>query len=287
MDSQLTDILFPDIEVTKTATASVNAGEPVEIEIQYENVGTAHAHMVVVKDMTAPEVAYVAGSAVPLPDSFFVFADNTTELKWDIGTVAPSAGGTITFTLRPSLLLAAPDILVNAVEVTYEDANGNVYPTEMDTALTDLTKVAPTEDVRTLGWWKNHWEDHIDAEIMAMIQATDDRYDLDSNGELSSSEVEAALQGTRPQERVSHLKSQLFATYLNLGTRGYNAGNTLPDSLKGKIAKLDLDFEIIRDAGVFAKTVLALPLDSSTDYLYVKAYTVLAQVNTHWVYTGD
>ena len=283
--SVVTDIQFPEIEVTKTATAAVNAGEAIAITLDYVNVGDADAVNVVLVDTLPAELAYVAASGLPAPDSAVVNADQTTTLTWSVGTVAPGGGGLITFAARPSLLLVAPDLLTNEVEVSFEDANGNVYPAAMDTADTALTEVPPTEDMHPLGWWKNH-QGGITDEILAMIQATDTRYDLDGDGHLNGAEGDAALQGTRPQDRVSHLRSQLFATYLNLATRAFNAGTVLPDSLDGKIAKLGLDFANVREAALFARDVLSLPLDASTDYLYVKAYTVLAEVNTNWVFAG-
>jgi uncharacterized repeat protein (TIGR01451 family) len=282
IDSVTTDILYPDIQVLKTATPTVNAGEVIEITIDYENVGTADAEDVVIVDTLPPEVFYMAGSASLVPDSVIVNLDDTTTLTWSLGTIAPSAGGTITFEGGTSLLLIAPDILENDVEVIFEDANDNAYSADT-TATTDLTQVTPTEDVRTLGWWKNKLSVVTD-EQLAMIQATDNRYDLDADGILSVSEADAALQGIRPQERVSHLRSQLFATYLNLATRAYNAGTTLSDTLDGKIAKLGLHFDNIQEGVLFAQDVLAMPLDSSTNFYYVKAFTVLAQMNTHWVF---
>ncbi|HEV8593982.1 MAG TPA: hypothetical protein VGR51_00435 [Thermoplasmata archaeon] len=279
----VTDIRFPDLEVTKTVTPSVNAGEPIAIDITYENVGDADAEDVVVADTLTAEVAYVAGSAIPPPTSVTLNGDGTTTIEWSVGTVAPGGGGTITVTARPSLLLVAPDVLVNLAPVAFEDANDNVYPAEVAVAATVLTEVTATEDVRPLGWWKNH-EGRITEEIRAMIQATDTRYDLDGNGVLSEEEAHAALQGDRPQDRISHLRSQLFATYLNLATRAYNAGTAIPDSLDGKIAMLGLDFANIREAAWFARDVLAMPLDAGTDYLYVKAFTALAEVNTQWAF---
>jgi uncharacterized repeat protein (TIGR01451 family) len=284
LDSAVTDILYPDIDVVKAMPASINAGETVDVEIVYENVGTSDAEGVVIVDTLPPEIFYVDGSASPAPDSVDVNLDGTTVLTWTIGTVAPGDGGTITFTAGTSLLLVAPDTFENTVDVTLEDTNGNPYTSD-GLASTDLTEVTPTEDVRTLGWWKNKLS-RATPEMLAMIQATDDRYDLDGDGVLTFDEADAALQGVRPQERVSHLRSQLFATFLNLASRAYNAGTPLSDSLDGKIAKLGLDFDIIRDPVLFAQDVLSLPLDKTTDYQYVKAFTVLAQVNTHWVFAG-
>jgi uncharacterized repeat protein (TIGR01451 family) len=282
MDSVTTDILYPDIQVIKTTTPSVNAGEIIEIAIDYENVGTADAEDVVIVDTLPPEVFYMAGSASSVPDSVIVNLDDTTTMTWSIGTVAPSDGGTITFDGGTSLLLIAPDILENAVEIAFEDANDNPYSADT-TASTDLTEVTPTEEVHTLGWWKNKLS-HATDEQLAMIQRTDNRYDLNTDGVLTFAEAEAALEGIRPRERVDHLRSQLFATYLNLATRAYNAGTVLSDTLDGKIAKLGLDFANIQEGVLFARDVLAMPLDKSTDFYYVKAFTVLAQMNTHWVF---
>jgi uncharacterized repeat protein (TIGR01451 family) len=53
-DSITTDILFPEMEMSKTATATVNAGEAITYTITYENVGDGDAANVVITD-TLPE----------------------------------------------------------------------------------------------------------------------------------------------------------------------------------------------------------------------------------------
>jgi hypothetical protein len=126
-----------------------------------------------------------------------------------------------------------------------------------------------------IGFWKNHTELWT-AEILARIQATDQRYDLDGNGALSVSEAATMFNagGTPPIV----LAQQLLADYFNLATRRINAG-ALIDSKRDQ--RLGLDN--VREASIYAQLTLGMPLTSATSARYSDSFTRarrLARIST-------
>jgi hypothetical protein len=138
-------------------------------------------------------------------------------------------------------------------------------------ASTSITEIPATLDPLTLGYWKAHPEEWI-AEILARIQATDQRFDRPgSAGILLPAEVQAAFAS---QGMPYILEQQLLATYFNLATRRLNAGTLIDSRLATRLGLAD-----VGGAAEYGIATLALPLNPSTSDRYSDAATVLDQIN--------
>jgi uncharacterized repeat protein (TIGR01451 family) len=118
-----TMIIYPVIDITKTAPATANTGEIFDYVITVENVGTANATNVIVTETYPAGINYVG--AVPAPTS----GNNV----WNLGTLAVGASVTITITVQ---VTATSGWLDNLVEADYENTEGITYPTVQATART-------------------------------------------------------------------------------------------------------------------------------------------------------
>jgi uncharacterized repeat protein (TIGR01451 family) len=271
-----TTVSAPQLEVTKTATGSVLAGEAVTYRVTIDNVGTAVARNVRVEDVLPADVYYSKAldvGAGPTPDSVTREPDGTTTLGWSVGTVGGGASATLEYTARPSLLFLAGESVANAVEVTYENSNGCTFDPEHAFASTTITVVDATRDPGTVGFWRNH-EDLWQGETLARVQATDQRWDSDGDGRLSSDEARAALLPGGDVEYV--LQKQLLATYFNLATRRINAGTGIDSRLTRRLGLAN-----VRDAAIYAKATLLLPATKEDRDRYSDATTVLDQTNNN------
>jgi len=281
IDSVTTDIQFPELEATKSATASVNAGEAITYSVSYENVGDGDAVGVAIMDTLPIDVYYSSGldlGSGPRPDTVSSNPDGTTTLTWQIGAVPAGSGPrSISYTARPSLLFLAGDAVSNEVALDFTDANGNDYPALSASAGTAITVVPPTQDPQGLGFWRTHPE-LSSTEIRARIQATDDRFDgadgTTPDGELSPTEVQAVLVPGGNMNKV--LEEQLLATYLNLATRRINAGTTI----SSRTARA-LGLGNVRDASLHAIDTLLLPVIPANRERYSDATRVLDEINNN------
>ena len=277
--SVTTDIQFPELEVSKSATGSVNAGEAITYIINYENVGDGDAAGVTITDTLPSDIYYSAAldlGAGPRPNTVSSHADGTTTLTWLIGAV-PAASGqqSIVFSARPSLLALSGQSVANGVTLDFTDANGNDYPAVSASGTTAITVVAPTSDPQGLGFWRAHPELWT-AEIRARIQATDDRYDgadgTSPDGLLSSAEVQAVLIPGGNMGKV--LEEELLATYFNLATRRINAGTGIASRTASR-----LHLGNVRAAAIFAMDTLLLPANSTNRTRYSDITRVLDDIN--------
>ncbi len=277
--SAATTVQAPKLTLTKTASNTANAGEALSYALTYENEGTAAATGVVITDVLPAEVYYSSAldtGTSPKPSSVVTNANGTTTLTWNVGALAASSGPvTISYTARSSLLVLGETALQNGAGITYTNANGCSYSVPAVSATSSVTVVPATRDPLTIGYWRNHpkqWS----AEILARLQATDQRFDgadgSSPNGELSSAEVAAVLAPASGMPRVT--AQQLLATYLNLATRRINAGTVI----SSKTAKR-LGLSNVREAALYARATLALPLNKSTQTRYSDATQLLDEVN--------
>jgi uncharacterized repeat protein (TIGR01451 family) len=281
-----TTVHAPVITVMKTATAAVGAGEAIAYRVTYANTGTATATSVTVTDMLPADVYYSLGldlGAGPRPDSVSRNADGTTTLVWNVGDVPGSSGDrTIEFTARPTLLALNGTTFADTAVVTFSNANGCTYAPATASAQTTISTPAPTRDPRSIGYWKTHPEAW-DAETLARIQATDQRYDGGDgsapDGVLSTSEMGATLMGTGGFPEM--LARQLLGVYANLATRRIDAGTGI-DSRTAQA----LGTATVREAALYAWETLALPVTSATSGRYSDINAVLDGVNNgkHLVY---
>jgi uncharacterized repeat protein (TIGR01451 family) len=273
-----TTVHAPSVTLAKTATASVNAGEAINYTITYQNTGGAAAANVVISD-TLPADVYYSNSldlgAGSKPDTVTLNGDGTRTLVWNVGAVPASSGPqTIVFTARPTLLALKGTSYTNRVSVSFQNGNGCVYQAVNASASTSISVVPPTRDPQTQGFWRNHpelWS----AEILARIQATDQRYDTGAApGQLSSAEVTTVFLPGGSTKKV--LETQLLATYFNLATRRINAGTAISSRTADRLGLTN-----VRDAALYATATLLLPLDATTQGRYSDAISVLEEINAN------
>ena len=273
-----TTIHAPKLIVTKTATGTGLAGEAITYQVVVSNIGSTAATNVMVKDVLPVDVYYSTALDLgtgPKPDSVTYEADRTTTLIWNLGTLAGSTSQTLQYTARPSLLFLGGESISNSVAVTYQNANGCTFGPERASASTTITVVTPTQDPLTLGFWRNH-PDMWQSEILARIQATDQGYDANLDGQLSSAEVAVALTPGGNMDAI--LKQQLIATYFNLGTRRINSATTLDP--KAKLVR-QLSLTNVHGAVVYTMETLLLPVMDTTRDRYSNATTILDQINSN------
>jgi uncharacterized repeat protein (TIGR01451 family) len=278
-DSVQTTIHAPVLELSKTASATVNAGEAITYTISYENTGSAAAANVVITD-TLPAGIYYSKAldqgTGPLPTSVTVNADGTRTLVWTIGALpGPSGARTIAFTARPTLLALGGTTFTNNVTLAFKNDTGCVYEALRASATTTISVLAPSGDAEGLGFWRNHPEFRA-AELLARIQATDQRYDgrngSAANGALSAAEVAAS---TVPGGNMTYiLEEQLLATYFNLATRRINAGTVI----KSRTAS-PLGLDHVAEAALYAIATLKLPVNAANRPRYSNVTTVLDEIN--------
>jgi len=280
-DTVHTTIHTPVMTLSKTATASVNAGEAITYRITYANTGSGAAASVVITDTVPVDVYYSTAldlGAGPKPTTVVTNANGTTTLTWTIGTVAAGAGPTtIEYTARPSLLFLGGETLTNSATLAFQNANGCVFTSLTVSASTVITVVDPTRNPLGMGFWRNR-ESEWTAEILARIQATDQRFDgadgTAPNGVLSSAEVTALLAPGGNMGKI--LEAQLLATYLNLATRRINASTGIGSKLTHT-----LGLNNIRDAVLYARGTLALAVIADNRPRYDDATAILDQINNN------
>jgi uncharacterized repeat protein (TIGR01451 family) len=277
-DSVSTSVHAPVLTLSKTATPAVNAGEAISYRLTYENTGSGDARSVVLTDTLPTDVYYSAAldqGAGPKPDAVNRNADGTTTLTWNVGTLAAGSGPqSIEYTARPSLLSLGGGSVQNGATLTFTNENGCAYAPVTAARSTAITTVPPTRDPLSMGYWKTHPNEWT-SEILARIQATDQRFDgADASPPdelLSPAEVNAVLGagGTTPNV----LRSQLLATYLNLATRRINAGTAIASKTDSR-----LGLRNVREAALYGIATLRLPLAGNANR-YSDATTVLDEIN--------
>ena len=280
-DSVQTTVHAPVLTLSKTATASVNAGEAITYRISYANIGSGAATNVTITDTVPADVYYSKTldlGAGPQPDSVTLNGDGTRTLIWNVGGLAGNSGAkTIEFTARPTLLALAGTSFTNNVALAFTNANGCVFAGLNASASTTISVVPPTRNPAAHGYWRTHPEEWT-AEIRARIQATDQRYDgIDGStpdGALSTAEVETMLVPGGNEAKL--LRMQLLALYFNLATRRINAGTVITSKTATALGLAN-----VRDAALFASDTLLLPVNSSTRERYDNINRVLDDINNN------
>jgi len=273
-----TTIHAPKLSVTKTASGTGLAGEAITYNVVVSNTGSGTATNVTVKDVLPVGVYYsllLDQGTGPKPSSVTYEANGTTTLTWNLGTLSGSASQSLQYTARPNLLFLGGEQLSNAVVVTYQNDNGCTYAPETASASMTITVVPPTQDPLTLGFWRNHSELWL-VEILARIQATDQRFDTNGDGQLTAVEAAAIFASGGNMDAI--LKQQLLATFFNLATRRINAATVL--NPKAKLVQ-QLGVTNVRDAVVYAMDTLKLPLSNATRNRYSNATSLLDLINNN------
>jgi len=277
-DTHATTVHAPVLNLTKTATTAVNAGEVITYTLCYQNTGSGDATSAVITDTLPVDVYYSLAldqGTGPAPNTVVGNPDGTTTLSWNVGTITSGSGGQMRYTARPSLLFLGGDTVANNAKLSFTNANGCIYPVTASSPTT-ITTVPPTRDPQGLGFWRNHPE-LLTAEILARTQATDDRFDgadgSAPDGKLSVSEVNAVLVPGGNMDKV--LEEQLIATYLNLATRRINAGTAIASRTADR-----LGLDNVKEAAEFAIDTLRLPVDGNRGR-YSYATTTIDEINNN------
>ncbi|WP_433428819.1 DUF7507 domain-containing protein [Nonomuraea sp. CA-141351] len=221
----------PVLTLTKTATPSAHAGDPLTYTLTYRNTGSAPATGVVVTDTLPGDVYYSQAldqGTGPKPAEVVKGGDGTTTLRWKPGTVAPGATATISYTARTSLLTTGGTVVATRATLEYGGAGDCEYPGVTATAGSTVTEQPPGRDPRAQLAWALHQSDWT-PDLLARVQATDQRYDgadgSTPDGALSKAEVGAAF--TLPLLQPRLLRAELLTTYLNLSDRRINAATRI------------------------------------------------------------
>ena len=277
--SASTTVKAPRLTLAKSASTSANAGEAITYTLTYENTGTGGASDVVVTDVLPADVYYSPAldqGAGPKPSTVVRNGDGTTTLTWNAGSVAASSGPqTISFTARASLLSLGSSSLENNAGISFSNANGCSYTGPAATTATTVTVIPPSRDPLSLGYWRNHPADWT-AEILARVQATDQRFDgadgSKPDGLLAPAEVAAILEPSGALPRVT--AHQLLAAYINLATRRVNASTPIASKTTTRLGLAN-----VRDAALYAVATLRLPYNASTQRRYSDTTQVLDEIN--------
>ncbi|HEX4816221.1 MAG TPA: DUF11 domain-containing protein [Nonomuraea sp.] len=269
-----TVIHAPKIALEQSATPAVDAGAALTYTLAYRNTGGATATGATLTQ-TLPAGVYYSQAldqgAGPEPGTVARNADGTTTLTWNLGSLDAGASGTVTVTARPSLLLAAGAELTATTSLRYGGTAGCAFGPATAQATTRITQVAPTRNPLTSTLWGLR-TDLRTAETLARVQATDQRYDTDQDGDLSQSEAAAALALPLLQPRT--LRAELLATLLNLSTRRINAGTAAFTVTLRKIGA-----GTVAEAARYAQATLALPVPQNP-LRYTDATLALTEINS-------
>ncbi len=153
-----TVIVNPYMVISKTGPATANPGESITYTISYTNIGTDIAYNVVVTDTLPFGVIYV--SAVPAPTSVV-----GQVLTWNIGTVAAGASGMIQIQVTVQINVPIGLLVMNYVELTYDDSGGEPQPAVNATCTTIIinplmmiAKIGPAEASpgEIITYWLNY-----------------------------------------------------------------------------------------------------------------------------------
>ncbi|WP_061300784.1 DUF11 domain-containing protein [Herbidospora cretacea] len=241
----------PKVTTSVTATPSVKAGEAITYTVTYKNVGSSTASGAKLTFTPPPGVHY------------------TGPLTWNLGDLAAGQQGTVSLTGRPSLLTEA-GTLTGSAKVAY-GSNACAYEAA-GSASTTVTVQPPSRDPMLPALWALRG-DLQTAEVLARVQATDQRYDANADGTLSRQETGSAF--LLPVLQPRQLRSEMLATLLNLSTRRINA-NTKVQTIT--IRRLGLN--TVGDAVRYAQATLALPPSLQNTIRYTDATLALTEINS-------
>ena len=286
--SAATTVHAPVMTLSLTASSTVNAGEAITYTIRYMNSGSASALNVVITNILPAEVYYSKALDLgtgPKPDTVTLNSDGTRSLVWKIEAVPPiHQEQTIVFTARPSLLALGGTVFADDVSLSYQSGPSCTAAVVNASANTSITVVpiSPDHEKHRKEYWKEHAHEE-NAEILARIQATDQRYDggpgSPPDGALSQAEVKAAFSVSIwtllfKHDAPERLGVELMTLYFNLATRRLNADTPVSaDDSRG------LGYTNIRGAGLYGIDTMKLPFKGSNKKRYHESRESLDEIN--------
>ena len=168
-DEEPTDVLLADVMIVKTAdTDMISPGTEFKYELEYSNIGALTATDVVVFDILPPELIF--GEATPEQD------EGPNPLVWNVGTLAPGQGDTITLTVtvRPDVtsewITNTAVISTTTPETRYDNNRSSV---DRPTAVEMLYYWAKPVPEGVLLKWETAWE--IDSYGFAVLRSNSGR----------------------------------------------------------------------------------------------------------------
>ncbi len=135
---------IPDLELSKTGTATASSGDTVYFSIRYRNTGPAVATEVTVVDFLPPALEYISSS----PASTYDAAGH--QLEWTLGTLLPGQTDSL---LAYTRLKAAPvtdTMLINTAQITCKEGAYKTAEAAVNIIAVpqfELTKTAPASAV--------------------------------------------------------------------------------------------------------------------------------------------
>ncbi|MFO7618280.1 MAG: ABC transporter substrate-binding protein [Thermoplasmata archaeon] len=132
-ESAFTTVIAPAMVVEKTAPSTAQTDETITYTITYQNTGSDTAYNIWISDTLPAGVIFI--SATPLPSTLI-----GQTLSWYIGSIPPGGSGVIFVNVTVS---AFSGTLINMVALDYMDFQGTSYPTEYDSASTDVVDLPP------------------------------------------------------------------------------------------------------------------------------------------------
>lgn len=268
-----TSVHAPVLALTKTAPATVNAGEAMAIDLKVDNTGGGTATQVSLTDTLPAEVHPT--DTQPKASSVTRNADGTTTLTWSLGSLDGGASTTVRFTARSSLLFTAGAELPDTATASYRNANGCAYEPVTASAATRVTEVTPSRNPWPQLTWQLHG-DRQSAELLARVQATDERFDgadgSVADGLLTRAEVRAVYGLSIRQSDL--LRAQLLTAYLNLADRRINAATKI-----FSLVAAGLELKSVGQAARHGQATLLLPDDLGNLLRYGRSTTVLTEIN--------
>ncbi len=201
----------PDLGVDKAAPAYAKPGETIVYTVTWGNNGSAAATLAALTDTLPTGVSFVAASP---PQT-----SGPNPLVWNLGDVAPGAGGTHVVTVTVNSGLADGTVLTNTAEIaTAENKDDHDYPGIAYTATLTVTlpnnnaifsesNPPPNLQVSDQEWvWKD--ADIVDAGqddicITIMPSAPDPNGDYHVHAEISS-ETPECCQPNHPNQADAH-----------------------------------------------------------------------------------
>jgi uncharacterized repeat protein (TIGR01451 family) len=172
-------VTAPIMTISKTADVSTaDPGDHITYTLEYENTGTGEATDVYIKDTIPSDTEYVSSSP-----GYTSVSGNT--YTWYFASIAGKSSGTITLVVKVKVATPDETLLRNEVTLDYNDANGNPYPQESDSAdvtvtapiftfskVADVTTADPGDDITyTLAYKNTGTGEAIDVKIIDTIPA--------------------------------------------------------------------------------------------------------------------
>ena len=191
----------PILELTKSGPASVNAGSPVTYAIDYFNAGNAVANVAVISDILPPGTVFNSASAGGREVSSGV-------VEWDIGTLAPLAGGRVTVTVDTVVGVHDGTTIANIASIGAANASSAfAQATTTERSHTELeVRIAVDRDpvpaggqqTFTVSWTNTGNQSTTDALVTATLPASTQFASATGNGNFNGTDLVSWTVGSLP-----------------------------------------------------------------------------------------